>query len=495
VHRARAQGACVDDEELALFVDGAAEAGLRAAIETHLDGCAACRTLVSELARADPSDPALEATLPGRGEARNLPDSVGRYRVTGPLGMGASGVVLSAYDPELDRALAIKLLRSGVARADEAAEARERLQREARAMARVAHPHVVAVYDVGTFGDQVFVAMELVQGPTLRAALAVGPRQVAATIALFAQAGAGLSAAHQAGLVHRDFKPDNVLVGRDGRVRVTDFGLASVHARSPRAEDEMLDSGVRALNVSLTVSGVALGTPRYMAPEQHAGASVDARADQFAFSVALYEALSGQHPFPARSYGELRASVMAGKLAPSSSFRALPRHVRACLRRGLAVRAEDRYPSMDALLEALQDERAPSSLVQRGSWLFLSLTLLLGCALALRFAWPAALPLERATRAVQRPTSSLSSPPAPRTTEPDVVVLESSAPAPPSRPTVVLKTPRAAKAKATARQQSKAPAVAQEPVRAEPGPAVQAGAPTPEPATKFVGPRLKPNEF
>ena len=193
----------------------------------------------------------------------------GRFVVIGVLGSGGMGVVLSAYDPKLDRNVALKLLRPEVWSAASGG-ARERLQREAQAMARLSHPNVVTVYEAGQVGDREFLAMELVDGETLRAWQRAEPRAWRDALAIYIAAGRGLAAAHAAGLVHRDFKPDNVLIGRDGRPRVGDFGLVSVGAE-PRT--------VR-------------GTPAYMAPEQWSAAEdIDARADQFSFCVALWEAI------------------------------------------------------------------------------------------------------------------------------------------------------------------------------------------------------------
>jgi serine/threonine protein kinase len=199
------------------------------------------------------------------------------------IGAGGMGVVYAAYDPELDRRVALKLLRPDRFGSD---ADRLRLLREAQALARLADPHVVSVYDTGTFGDRVFVAVELVEGETLRqwlGGLRAAPRSWREVLARFLPAGRGLAAAHAAGLVHRDFKPENVLLGRDGRVRVADFGLAEA-APEPGGKLAALPAEW----------GLVLGTPAYMAPEQLRGIAVDARSDQFSFCVALFEALYGR---------------------------------------------------------------------------------------------------------------------------------------------------------------------------------------------------------
>src|SRR5204863_3155819 len=186
------------------------------------------------------------------------------------------GVVLRAYDPQLDRKVAVKLLRTSGLSARDAAGLRSRLLREAQAMARLSHPNVLPVHDSGQHGDQVFVAMELVDGSTLREWMGAKRRLRRQILAAFVSAGRGLAAAHQAGLVHRDFKPDNVLVGRDGRVCVTDFGLAQADLGAAVVRGKV------AVDAPLTRTGLLAGTPAYMAPEQLRGERVDARSDQFA---------------------------------------------------------------------------------------------------------------------------------------------------------------------------------------------------------------------
>ncbi len=230
-----------------------------------------------------PRDPSAEALERGA--------AVGRYVILDRIGAGGMGVVYAAYDPELDRRVALKLLRTDRF----AAPGHLRLLREAKALARLTHPNVVAVHDAGTFGDQVFVAMELVEGETLRQWLEAGARSWREVLDRLLAAGRGLAAAHAAGLVHRDFKPENVLLGRDGRVRVVDFGLAK--ALADAAEEPAAPDSGGELASPLTEWGAVLGTPAYMAPEQIRGIAADARSDQFSFCVALYEALYGERPF------------------------------------------------------------------------------------------------------------------------------------------------------------------------------------------------------
>ncbi len=279
-------------------------------------------------------------TVPDHGESSESPArgaTIGRFVVLEALGAGGMGVVVAAYDPDLDRKVALKLLRPGLWHGD--ASPRDRLVREAQAMARLAHPNVVTVYEIGVAGAQSYIVMELVDGRTLRRALADERPSPRAALRWLRAAGEGLAAAHRAGLVHRDFKPDNVLVGADGRARVTDFGLAAAIAGDARSDTPG--------------TGPVAGTPGYMAPEQQRGAPTDARTDQFAFCVTAYEALYGELPFPATATGEEVGDV---KL-PSSPD--VPKPAAVAIQRGLAADPEHRWPSMDALLAQLErDPRA-----------------------------------------------------------------------------------------------------------------------------------------
>ena len=309
--------------------------------------------------------------------------TIRRYVVVNEVGAGAMGVVYAAYDYGLDRRVALKLLRD-----PRPGAARKRLLREAQALAKLSHPGVIAVYDVGTHRDQVFVAMEFVEGVTLRQWLEAEPRTWREVVDVFQRAGEGLAAAHAAGIVHRDFKPDNVLIDRRGRVRVGDFGLAVVDrdedASSVSAESVVSASGADAseadtsvpdtepdppasdaagslLDATLTATGIVLGTPAYMAPEQHAGArAIDARADQFAFCVALYEGLYGERPFAGESELALYEQISAGTVreAPRARGQRVPAWLRAVIVRGLAFEPSRRHPSMHALLGELRRPRA-----------------------------------------------------------------------------------------------------------------------------------------
>jgi len=282
--------------------------------------------------------------------------ALGRYRLERELGAGAMGVVYAAFDPDLERRIALKVLRPQMP----SAELKERLLREARAMARLAHPNVVTVYEVGTTAGRDFVAMELIHGDTLADWLAGAPHRPAAIVEAFLAAGRGLAAAHAAGMVHRDFKPHNVLRGRDGRIVVTDFGLARDAADAQRdafvatlaAPEPVGSSNPPSSLAGLTMTGALIGTPAYMAPEQWASGTVGPATDQFAYCVALWEALAGERPYRGATFDELRAQVTQGPAALEAPR--IPRQLRPILRRGLAPEAAARWPSMNALIARLE---------------------------------------------------------------------------------------------------------------------------------------------
>ncbi|MBC7976800.1 MAG: serine/threonine protein kinase, partial [Myxococcales bacterium] len=247
---------------------------------------------------------------------------VGRFVLLERLGRGGMGVVYLAYDPELDRRVAVKLVTAEGA-GEEAATAR--LLREAQALAQLSHPNIVAVHDVGRVGTGIYVAMEYVEGATLGAWLRERPRRCHEIVAVFAAAGRGIAAAHEAGLVHRDIKPDNIMVGRDQRVRVLDFGLARSSGMRPGTGEGGSSRngtlGAGNLDLQLTAVGAVMGTPVYMAPEQYAGALADARSDIYSLCVALWEAMHGRRPFAGDSLPELADNVLAGRLVETGDAR------------------------------------------------------------------------------------------------------------------------------------------------------------------------------
>ena len=345
------------------------------------------RHTVELLERSRPEDPieaervaaAVQAKLFKR--TATAPRTFGRYVLLDRLGRGGAGVVHAAYDPELDRKVAIKLLlptRNGASGSD---NPRARLLREAQAVAKLNHPNVITVHDVGTYepsswgeaaglpgddGTAVYVVMELVRGTDLKAWLRAEPRRCKDVLDKFLAAGRGLAAAHAKGLVHRDFKPSNVMIGEDGRVKVLDFGLARAVATEPpatpcdRAESRSESAprpSVSALESQITVAGTLMGTPAYMSPEQHACEEATARSDQYAFAVALFEGLYGKLPFAGSSASELHEVKRKGSPAAPSGLR-VPTFVDAAVRRALSVDRTRRFDDMNALLGALSRDPA-----------------------------------------------------------------------------------------------------------------------------------------
>ncbi|MES1209374.1 MAG: serine/threonine-protein kinase, partial [Pseudomonadota bacterium] len=338
--------------------------------------------------------------------------SIGRYLVLNLLGRGGMGEVYAAFDPELDRKVAVKLLRARIENGVSMSEGRQRTLREAQAIARLAHPNVVVVFDVGTFREQVFIAMEFVDGHTASYWVQSQPRTWQEILKVYLAAGRGLEAAHEKGLVHRDFKPENVMVARDGEVRVMDFGLAreiegratvngpvttttakfdgvrtdggTIVLHKQRAEVASAADGPRRtvgavpvalanedgivremrdtdpsvaadlFSARLTRTGAIMGTPAYMAPEQFFKAGTDARSDQFSFCVTLYEALYGERPFPGNNIQTLVGNIVQGNIRDPPPGSKVPSWVRKILLRGLRPTAADRYPSMGEILEALK---------------------------------------------------------------------------------------------------------------------------------------------
>ncbi len=311
--------------------------------------------LAATMSGAPTAPPVAATSAPGSGGPVRAAQRVGRYLILRQIGAGGMGVVFAAYDEELDRKVAVKLLRqAGDARSD----LRARILREAQAMARLSHPNVVQVYEVGevaTAAGQVFIAMEFIEGTTLSEWQR--QRSWEEVLPVYLEAGQGLRAAHESGLVHRDFKPDNVLVGKDGRPRVADFGLARIRETDPAdpvsvaAVSQMSPESL--LVTPLTQDGAILGTPAYMSPEQYRGEPTDSRCDQFSFCAALYEGLYKTLPFAGQTLAELRHNVLGGNIRPPPPRSTVPPTVEAALRRGLATDPERRFASMGAMLEAL----------------------------------------------------------------------------------------------------------------------------------------------
>ncbi|HEY5926006.1 MAG TPA: protein kinase [Kofleriaceae bacterium] len=335
---------CPDDNVLVAMVEQALEPALFAEVEVHIDSCEHCRKVVA----AAITGKTLAVGTPAPDMADALASVVdvsisGRYVIEAVLGRGGMGTVYLARDQTLNRDVALKLHRAG--------SGNDRLHREAIAMAKLAHPNVVNVFEIGSVDDRMYVAMEYVRGETLRGWLESGTRSWRQIIEMLLQAGAGLAAAHTAGLIHRDFKPENVLVGEDNRPRVSDFGLARVGAGRDSKPTGLLGG-------SMTQSGAILGTPAYMAPEQLAGESVDARCDQFAFCVVVWESLFGKRPFAGNTLASLEESIQ-NQQVQRTARREVPQRVRDVIMRGLAVKPSDRFADMPALLGALRSAAIP----------------------------------------------------------------------------------------------------------------------------------------
>ncbi|MDX2092789.1 MAG: serine/threonine-protein kinase [Kofleriaceae bacterium] len=327
-------GECPSEDQLVRMVEGALSSDSLTGIEAHINTCELCMSVVAGL-----------GALNEPPKAR----TVERYQLDRKIGGGGMGEVWAAWDPKLRREVAVKLVRPD--RADDGKE-RARLLREAQALARLTHPNVVAVHDVGEIDGEVFIATELVTGDTLatRGGASVDWKVI---VGLYAQAARGLAAAHAAGLVHRDVKPSNLLLGVDGRVRVADFGLA-VRADSNRVhvspEGPTETPSIASSGLSITAAGHIAGTPAYMAPEQRAGDPPEAPADQFALCVALGEAIAGRRPPVATTREEMIAFVAERR----------PREpgldeLCAIIARGTSLLPAERFPDMATLAGLLED--------------------------------------------------------------------------------------------------------------------------------------------
>ena len=365
---------CPDDVSVAAWLDGSVEGDRRTEIEHHLDTCESCRNLFADVVRAT------------RGAT-----TLGRFVLAEPLGAGAMGEVHAATDPKLGRRVALKLPRG----AGEAGESRvQRLLREAQMMAQLSHPNVVAVHEVGSIASPGFagarstpegsaesvtevpyIVMEHVDGTDLAAWRSAETRSTDEIVRVVAEVARGLAAVHKAGLVHRDVKPSNILIDRDGRARLGDFGLAGSEAQG--------SGGTATDEVQITQTGEIVGTPAYMAPEQLRGERATPASDQFALCVVLYELLCGQRPFAGATLAELTKHVLAGELREPAVR--LPAHVLRALRRGLATDPDARFPSVSALADALE----PRATARRWVAATIAAVALSAAAIAV-VAWPRA---------------------------------------------------------------------------------------------------------
>lgn len=338
--------------------------------------------LVESAATADLVSRPLEPKPEAEAEAPP-PDKIDRYEIEGVLGRGGMGVVYAAHDPKLNRPVALKVMRPKPSDPVPKAETEARLLREAQAIASLSHPNIVEVFDFGRVGGEVYMAMELLSGQSMRSWLDGSARPVREVLEVMLPAGRGLSAAHDHGVVHRDFKPANILIGDDGRVKVLDFGLARAAAFGDLSEDgsssaisvhrSQLEDSLSGWLPEITQAGAVMGTPAYMAPEQAVGEPVDARSDQFSYCITLHEAVYGVRPFEGGSRRERLRAARLGRVRAAPKGSAVPVSLRRVLLRGLDPDPRARWPSMATLLGEL--ERA----VARRRWGAPLALVVLGC--------------------------------------------------------------------------------------------------------------------
>lgn len=362
------------------------------AILQSADSGASMRGCIGNASSATQENLEVDSPVPDAFPTLTRGCTIGRNLVISVLGTGGMGVVYEAFDPQLGRRLAIKVVRCDLASDSEHAASaqayRSGLIAEAQALAKISHPNVIAIYDVGEFDDQVFIAMEIIEGRSLRQWLEAEPRSWQAIIKMFLLAGAGLQAVHASGLVHRDFKPDNVLVGNDGRVCIADFGLAgtSAYAHSSAAPDTGGHDDVATASLPGTPASseanIRSGTPSYMAPEMHMGTACDVHSDQFAFCVSLYESLLGQRPFSWVNSPDFVRRVQNRELrGPVQRWSSYPRRLKSLTLRGLSADPHERLPSLAELLTSLQYELdAPTRRWRQASQVAIGLSLCLALA-------------------------------------------------------------------------------------------------------------------
>jgi len=409
---------CPDENIIVDFLEARLSSEQSDELELHIDSCENCRMLLATMVESDE-----ESSFPFTKEAlsvyseelalyditpRFLPKGtlLGRYVLMEPVGLGGMSIVYAAFDPELERKIAVKLMHP--ASHPQREQGRQaRLLREAKVIAKLTHPHIVTVHDLGMYEGQLFIAMEYIKGQTLRQWLHEAPRSLEETLYRFLQAGEGLSHAHQMGLLHRDFKPDNVMLATEGSLRVMDFGLSRRLANpttSPENKEDQKqiphslvddepseqESEEQAESPALTQAGAILGTPAYMPPEQLYGQPLDARADIFAYCVALYEALYGERPFSGKTLLERIQCIKQSRLFRLSGDNSVPLWLQKVLKKGLSFALEQRYPSMESLLSELRDGLATDSLPKKPSeksGAFLWIGLFLGASLVFGGWW------------------------------------------------------------------------------------------------------------
>ena len=364
---------CLDESAVVAFLEGELAAPARSAVESHLESCPSCTELLT-WAAAEHANGSRAPGNEGRPYiGRLLPGArIDRYQILAAVGRGGMGEVYAAYHPDLDRRIALKVVNESGAGTT---EHRARLLREARAIARLSHPNVITVHDAGTVDDRVYIAMEFVEGKTVDEWRRAQARSWRDVLDVFVAAGGGLAAAHAAGVVHRDFKPQNVMIGRDGSVRVMDFGLARLAAEPLDPPDVSDAVDARPVPATVTKTGALVGTLAYMAPEQFRGEPLDARADQFSFCVALHEALYGSRPLLSHLRASNETSVADADASQPSRRSGAPAWLRNVVMRGMSEDRSRRFPSMDALLAAVS--RGHTRVRTRGALLGIGAALLL----------------------------------------------------------------------------------------------------------------------
>lgn len=313
-------------------------------------GAGLARLTVDMTGRDAPTRPSMRS-FPVEGETSNLRggDLVGRYVVLGIIGAGGMGIVYLAYDPELDRRVALKVLRSEFSHLDTVGPS---LLQEAKSMAQLSDPNVCTVYEVGASKGAVFIAMEYIDGETMSDWLESRPRTWKDIVEVMVQAGRGLEAAHRSGIVHRDFKPDNIMIDQQGRVRVMDFGVSERAVRKPGIRPENAEDGDVPRRDSF--SSLVVGTPGYMAPEQLNAQPVDQRCDQFSYCATLYKTLYGELPYQGSTLRELREAFEQDQLVETDNHRGVPNWLRQIVLRGISINPDDRFPSVGAVVERMQ---------------------------------------------------------------------------------------------------------------------------------------------
>ena len=357
---------CPDEHTFMMMLQGELGDEEQHALDEHLDGCPECSLLMVDLAGlvdsgtgAGPAPSARAVGVPVAEERVG-----GRYALLRSVGAGGMGAVYEAYDDALGRKVAIKLLRADLLDPELREDYSARLLREARLLAAVYHPNVLNVYDVGVWRDQVFMAIQFVEGTTLSDWIAEATPSWRAILEVHLAVGGGLAEAHRVGLIHRDIKPDNILIDATGRAWLADFGLAraigpdvQIADADARSSAEHLDEAALE-HSAITRSGAVVGTPAYMSPEQHRGDEVDERTDQFSLCAALFESLYDERPFAGRTWRELREAVCGGEIAPRPTLgraKEVPPSLYPVLARGMSARVEDRYSGLPELLEALRE--------------------------------------------------------------------------------------------------------------------------------------------